>query len=56
MFHGNFLLFYHIKPEFNKKTKGEIDYIITATQKLTVSQKLNEIFNFKSPEHLRQMA
>jgi len=30
--------------------------MITLTQKLTVSQKLSEIFDFKSPEHLRLMA
>ena len=56
MFNGNFLLFYQIKPEFNRKKKGQIDYLIIATQKVTISQKLNEIFNFKSVEHLRQMA
>lgn len=56
MFNGNFVLFYQIKPQNNRKTKGEIDYIITATQKLTVSEKLNEIFSFKSPEQLREIA
>ena len=56
MFNGNFLLFYQIRPQNNRKTKGEIDYLITTTQKLTVSQKLNEIFNFRSPQHLRAMA
>lgn len=56
MLNGNFVLFYQIKPQFNRKTRGEIDYIITVTQKLSVSQKLNEIFAFKSPEHLRQVA
>ena len=56
MFNGNYLLFFQIKPKFNRKTRGEIDYMITTTQKLTVSQKLNEIFDFKSPEHLRIMA
>lgn len=56
MLNGNFVLFYQIKPQFNRKTKGEIDYIITATQKLSISQKLNEIFSFKSPENLRKVA
>jgi hypothetical protein len=56
MLNGNFILFYQIKPQYNKKTKGEIDYLFTVTQKLTVSQKLNEIFAFKSPEHLREIA
>lgn len=41
MLNGNFILFYQIKPQYNKKTKGEIDYLFTVTQKLTVSQKLN---------------
>lgn len=49
MLNGNFVLFYQIKPQYNKKTKGEIDYLFTVTQKLTVSQKLDEIFTFKSP-------
>lgn len=55
MLNGNFMLFYQIKPEFNKKTKGEIDYLIILTQKLTVTQKLNEIFNFKSHQDLRDI-
>lgn len=41
MFNGNFVLFFQVKPEHNNKLKGEIDYMITVTQKLSIQEKLN---------------
>lgn len=35
--------------------KGEIDYTIAVTQKLSIKEKLNEIFDFKNPDELKQM-
>lgn len=40
MLNGNFVLFFQINPQFNKKLKGEIAYIIIATQKLSIHEKL----------------
>lgn len=56
MLNGNFVLFFQIKPDCNNKLKGEIDYIMTVTQKLSIQEKLNEIFNFRSTQELKQMA
>ena len=56
MFNGNYVIFYQIKPQKNKKMKGELDYTIAVTQKLSVKQKLNQIFDFKTPEELTQMS
>lgn len=56
MLNGNFVLFFQVKPEFNRKTKGEIDYLITVTQKLTIAEKLSQIFTFKSARELRKVA
>jgi len=41
MLNGNFVLFFQVKPECNNKLKGEIDYTITVTQKLSIQEKLN---------------
>ena len=55
MLNGNFVIFYQIRSEYNKKLKGEIDYTIAVTQKLSIKDKLNEIFDFKDPSELKMM-
>lgn len=53
MLNGNFVLFFQVKPELNRKLRGEIDYVFMVTQKLSIQEKLNEIFSFKSPKELK---
>lgn len=55
MLGGNFVLFFQVKAGCNNKLKGEIDYLVTVTQKLSVQEKLNEIFCFRTPEELKEV-
>lgn len=50
MLNGNYVLFYQIDPRLNHKLKGEIEYLICATCKISVEEKLRDIFKFKSPD------
>jgi hypothetical protein len=56
MMNGNFVLFFQVKPQANRKMRGEIDYLVTVTQKLSVSEKIEQIFAFKSAKELRKIA
>jgi hypothetical protein len=56
MLKGNFVLFFQIDPQFNHKLKGEIEYTISVTQKISIQQKLKEIFAFKSADELKRIS
>lgn len=41
---GNFMIVFQIKPLKNNKTRGEIDYWFSLTQKITIDTKIKLMF------------
>lgn len=56
MLRDNFMLIYQMCPSHNPKVGGEIDYLISVTQKQSVEEKLDEIFNFDNGDELSRLS